>query len=57
MKNERVEKNISMIKLLRDIRDKMSIEIQDMNLEELKAYFKKRRQVYTGTTKKKKETV
>jgi len=32
-----------MVKTFRDIRDKMGIEIQDMNLEQLRAYFATRR--------------
>jgi len=44
-----------MVKILRDIRDKMSVEIADMSTAELKAYFKKRREFYTESTKRKKD--
>ena len=32
------------VKSMREIRDKISLEIADMNFEQLKAYFKKYRQ-------------
>ena len=46
MKNETIEKNISMVKILRDIRDKMSLEIADMSATELKAYFKNAHKIF-----------
>ena len=52
MKNETIEKDISMVKLLRDIRDKMNIEIADMSTAELRAYFKKRRVAFIANSKK-----
>lgn len=35
--------NFDAVKFMRDVRDKISIEIQDMNFEELKKYFENRR--------------
>ena len=41
-----------MVKILRDIRDKINIEIADMSTAELRAYFKKRRQAFKSTQAK-----
>ena len=59
MKSNTIEKDISMVKILRDIRDRMNIEIADMSTIELKAYFKKRRQAFMpsiGKTASKEKT-
>ena len=40
MKNKEVNK--SMIKILREIRDRINLEIQDLTVEELKEYFRKK---------------
>ena len=54
MKNKETKNDIDAVKLMRDIRDKMSKDIAGMSYTELQAYFKKRRQVYSD--KQKKET-
>ena len=36
------EKTIDAVQIMREIRDKLSIETQNMTFEELKAYIKKR---------------
>ena len=43
-KNKKIKKNFDAVKSMREIRDKISLEIADMNFNELKAYFKRRRQ-------------
>jgi len=42
-----------MVKILRDIRDKMNIEIADMSTPELRAYFKKRKEAFIADPDKK----
>jgi len=40
---EIVKKEFDAVKFMRDTRDKISFEIQNMNFEELKKYFEQRR--------------
>ncbi len=40
------KKEKSIMKQLREIRDKISLEIMDMNAKEIKDYFKKRRTLH-----------
>ena len=42
MEMNKKQKIFDAVKTMRDVRDKISLETQDMNLEELKAYIKKR---------------
>ncbi len=42
MESNKIEKQFDAVKMMRDIRDKISIETQNMNFEELKAYIKKK---------------
>jgi hypothetical protein len=42
-KPKKPKKTFDAVKSMREIRDKISLEIADMNFEELKAYFKKQR--------------
>jgi hypothetical protein len=42
-KAKKPKKTFDAVKSMREIRDKISLEIADMNFEELKAYFKKQR--------------
>ena len=40
---EIVKKEFDAVKFMRDTRDKINLEIQNMNFEELKKYYEKRR--------------
>ena len=40
---ETVNKDFDTVKFMRDTRDKISLEIQNMNFEELKKYYAERR--------------
>jgi len=42
MEPTKKEKQIDAVKMMREIRDKISSETQDMNFEELKAYIKQK---------------
>jgi hypothetical protein len=42
-KAKKTKKAFDAVKSMREIRDRISLEIQDMNFEQLKAYFKKQR--------------
>jgi hypothetical protein len=42
-KVRKTTKTFDSVKSMREIRDKMSLEIADMNFEQLKAYFKQHR--------------
>ena len=42
-KPKKPKKTFDSVKNMREIRDKISLEIADMNFEELKVYFKKHR--------------
>jgi hypothetical protein len=42
-KSKKEEKTFDAVKSMREIRDKISLEIADMNFEQLKAYFKQNR--------------
>jgi hypothetical protein len=42
-KSKKTVKTFDAVKSLREIRDKISLEIADMNFEQLKEYFKKSR--------------
>jgi len=48
MKNNKRKK--TMIDRLREIRDKISFDIQDMSFEEMQCYFKKRRKKHEGNS-------
>ena len=41
METTNITKTFDAVKMMRDIRDKISAETQDMSFEELKAYIKK----------------
>jgi hypothetical protein len=43
--NKKVKKTFDAVKSMREIRDKISIEIADMNFEQLKDYFKRSREL------------
>lgn len=40
MKKNKIEKSFDAVKMMREIRDKISLETQNMTLDQLKAYFK-----------------
>ena len=42
-KSNKTQKTFDAVKSMREIRDKISLEIADMNFEQLKLYFKKQR--------------
>ena len=42
-KTKKTAKTFDAVKSMREIRDKISLEIADMNFEQLKAYFKQHR--------------
>lgn len=42
-KSKKTVKDFDAVKSMREIRDKISAEIADMNFEQLKAYFRKHR--------------
>ncbi|MBX3044216.1 MAG: hypothetical protein KIT33_03930 [Candidatus Kapabacteria bacterium] len=42
-KNKQIIENFNSVKFMRDVRDKISREIQDMNFEEIKNYFENRK--------------
>jgi len=42
-KSKKQKKAFDAVKSMREIRDKISLEIADMDFEQLKAYFKKQR--------------
>lgn len=42
-KTKKVEKTFDAVKSMREIKDKISLEIADMNFDQLKAYFKQKR--------------
>jgi len=44
---EIVKKEFDAVKFMRETRDKISLETQNMNFEELKKYFEQRRLKYT----------
>ena len=56
MKTAKKEKGKSEIELLREIRDKISLEIQDMSFEELKKYFDEKPTLYPKSVLKKQKT-
>jgi hypothetical protein len=41
-----IKKDFDAVKFMRDTRDKISLEIQNMNFEELKKYYEQRRQKF-----------
>lgn len=51
MKNKEENKK-SMVKILREIRDNINLEIQDMTSEELKEYFRKKLTLHPTMYKK-----
>jgi len=42
-KTKKTEKTFDAVKSMREIKDKISLEIADMNFDQLKAYFKQKR--------------
>ena len=46
MKTEAKTKDFDAVKMMREIRDKISLEIQDMSYAEIKEYFKKRKEQF-----------
>ena len=42
METTKIEKQFDAVKMMRDIREKISVETQNMNFEELKAYIKQK---------------
>ncbi|MBL7913622.1 MAG: hypothetical protein JNL49_01125 [Bacteroidia bacterium] len=40
MKKNKIEKSFDAVKMMREIRDKISLETQNMTLDQLKAYIK-----------------
>ena len=42
-KTKKAEKTFDAVKSMREIKDKISLEIADMNFDQLKAYFKQKR--------------
>lgn len=44
MKTETKIKDFDAVKMMREIRDKISLEIADMSFAEIKEYFKKRKE-------------
>ena len=44
-KSKKVKKTFDAVENMREIRDKISLEIADMNFEQLKAYFKRNREL------------
>jgi hypothetical protein len=48
--NSKEKLDINAVKLMRDIRDKISKEIAEMSFEEIQAYFKKRKQRQEANT-------
>ena len=42
-KTKKVKKTFDAVKSIREIKDKISLEIADMNFDQLKAYFKQKR--------------
>ena len=42
-KAKKAEKTFDAVKSMREIKDKISLEIADMNFDQLKAYFKQKR--------------
>lgn len=40
MKKNKIEKSFDAVKMMREIRDKISVETQNMTLDQLKAYIK-----------------
>ena len=45
--NDKTIKGFKAVKFMRDERDKISMDIKDMNFEEIKNYFKERRKILT----------
>ncbi len=41
--NENIIKDFKAVKFMREVRDKISIDIKDMTFEEIKKYFEERR--------------
>ena len=52
-KSKKIKKSFDAVKSMREIRDKISLEIADMNFEQLKAYFKKQSRLVSGQVIKK----
>lgn len=52
-KSKKIIKSFDAVKSMREIRDKISLEIADMNFEQLKTYFKKQSRLVSGQVIKK----
>ncbi len=52
-KSAKRKKKFDAVKMMRDIRDKISLETKNMNLEELRAYFEKTQTIHCCQTKRK----
>ena len=52
MTTKKSKSDIDAVKLMRNIRDKMSKDMTDMSFQELKAYFKKRKEKFSSTAGK-----
>ena len=50
-KNKKAKKTFDAVESMREIRDKISLEIADMNFEQLKAYFKQNRKLGASNQK------
>ncbi len=57
MMSEAEENNKSMVKILREIRDKINLEIQDMTPEELRKYFRKKLTLHPEKYQNKKDEI
>ena len=51
MKTETKTKDFDAVKMMREIRDKISLEIENMSFAEIKEYFKKRKEQFESTHK------
>ncbi len=47
--NENIIKDFKAVKFMREVRDRISIDIKDMTFEEIKKYFEERRKTNLST--------
>ncbi len=47
--NENIIKDFKAVKFMREVRDRISNDIQDMTFEEIKKYFEERRKIKLST--------
>lgn len=45
MKDKKIISGFKAVKFMRDVRDKISLDIKDMSFEEIKKYFEERKKV------------